>query len=163
MKMCLGCVSFVYVLYSYQSLQLQSPLHPASRPSGPGPRGYMYRRARAATSEARCCTQGPRRCRRCRVYRPPPSPQTKYVYDAKEAAGETVTIGMRKGDQLANGSKNIPCEHNIRHHGTVYAAANMVRARACGKLVLGDKANPQTDDFSSQRGAGTSPTCHRHV
>ena len=42
----------------------------------------------------------------------------KYVYDAKEAAGETVTIGMRKGDQLANGSKDIPCEHNIRqrHH-----------------------------------------------
>ena len=32
---------------------------------------------------------------------------------------------------------------NIRHHGTMYAAANMVRARACGKLVLGDKANPQ--------------------
>ena len=26
----------------------------------------------------------------------------------------------------------------------MYAAANMVRARACGKLVLGDKANPQT-------------------
>ena len=26
----------------------------------------------------------------------------KYVYDAKEAAGETATIGMRKGDQLAN-------------------------------------------------------------
>ena len=68
----------------------------------------------------------------------------KYVYDAKEAAGETVTIGMRKGDQLANGSKDIPCEHNIRHNGTMYAAANMVRARACGKLVLGDKANPQT-------------------
>ena len=68
----------------------------------------------------------------------------KYVYDAKEAAGETVTIGMRKGDQLANGSKDIPCEHNIRHNGTMYATANMVRARACGKLVLGDKANPQT-------------------
>ena len=67
-----------------------------------------------------------------------------YVYDAKEAAGETVTIGMRKGDQLANGSKDIPCEHNIRHNGTMYATANMVRARACGKLVLGDKANPQT-------------------
>ena len=50
----------------------------------------------------------------------------------------------RKGDQLANGSKDIPCEHNIRHNGTMYAAANMVRARACGKLVLGDKANPQT-------------------
>ena len=66
------------------------------------------------------------------------------MYDAKEAAGETVTIGMRKGDQLANGSKDIPCEHNIRHNGTMYAAANMVRARACGKLVLGDKANPQT-------------------
>ncbi|EOD05144.1 hypothetical protein EMIHUDRAFT_220246 [Emiliania huxleyi CCMP1516] len=72
---------------------------------------------------------------------------SEYVYDAKEAAGETVTIGMRKGDQLANGSKDIPCEHkahNIRHNGTMYAAANMVRARACGKLVLGDKANPQT-------------------
>ena len=54
----------------------------------------------------------------------------KYVYDGKEAAGETVTIGMRKGDQLANGSKDIPCEHNIRHNGTMYAAANMVRARA---------------------------------
>ena len=69
-----------------------------------------------------------------------------FVYDAKEAAGETVTIGMRKGDQLANGSKDIPCEHNIRHNGTMYATAtaNMVRARACGKLVLGDKANPQT-------------------
>ena len=66
------------------------------------------------------------------------------MYDAKEAAGETVTIGMRKGDQLANGSKDIPCEHNIRHNGTMYATANMVRARACGKLVLGDKANPQT-------------------
>ena len=26
----------------------------------------------------------------------------------------------------------------------MYATANMVRARACGKLVLGDKANPQT-------------------
>ena len=26
----------------------------------------------------------------------------------------------------------------------MYAAANLVRARACGKLVLGDKANPQT-------------------
>ena len=50
----------------------------------------------------------------------------KYVYDAKEAAGETVTIGMRKGDQLANGSKDIPCEHNIRHNGTTYATANMV-------------------------------------
>ena len=49
----------------------------------------------------------------------------KYVYDAKEAAGETVTIGMRKGDQLANGSKDIPCEHNIRHNGTMYATANM--------------------------------------
>ena len=34
--------------------------------------------------------------------------------------------------------------HNIRHNGTMYATANMVRARACGKLVLGDKANPQT-------------------
>ena len=44
----------------------------------------------------------------------------KYVYDAKEAAVETVTIGMRKGDQLANGSKDIPCEHNIRHNGTMY-------------------------------------------
>ena len=43
-----------------------------------------------------------------------------------------------------NGSKDIPCEHNIRHNGTMYATANMVRARACGKLVLGDKANPQT-------------------
>ena len=29
-------------------------------------------------------------------------------------------------------------------NGTMYATANMVRARACGKLVLGDKANPQT-------------------
>ena len=56
----------------------------------------------------------------------------KYVYDAKEAAGETVTI-IREGDQLANGSKDIPCEHNIRHNGTMYATANMVRARACGK------------------------------
>ena len=68
----------------------------------------------------------------------------KYVYDAKEAAGETVTIGMRKGDQLAD-------RRTFRASTTFVTTAPCMRRPtwsvhepAARKLVLGDKANPQT-------------------
>ena len=56
----------------------------------------------------------------------------KYVYDAKEAAGETVTIGMRKGGQLANGSKDkSSCQMSRLERG--YLARNFSRGTRCAK------------------------------